>query len=109
VNLGPHTVTRLRAGATVDRYGNTVPDWTMPAELEISGCSVQPGPPRPEDLIDRDSVTTLYTIWAPAGADVSEQDRIRYAGTVYAVDGTIQRWDFPPLDHLVVALKNVEG
>lgn len=109
--LGPHTIVRLRAGTITDPYsGEETPgDWTTPAESTIAGCSVQPGSPRPQDLNDRDSVTILYTVWAPIDADVTEHDRVRYAGRDYAVDDTIQRWDFPPLSHLVIPLTRVEG
>lgn len=108
--LGPHTIVLLRAQTTTDPYsGEQVRDWSQaPIETEVEGCSVQPGPPRPQDLNARESVTILYTVWAPL-ADVTEHDRVRYAGEVYAIDSTIQRWDFPPLSHAVIPLIRVEG
>lgn len=111
MSLGPHTITRLRAQASTDPYSQeSAPDWNLPpvSELSVPGCSVQPGPPQRVDRDRRDGVTILYSVWAPV-TDVTEQDRIRFAGEVYAIDDTIQIWDFGPLGHAVIPLKRVEG
>lgn len=109
--FGPHTITRIRAAETLDPYSKAMkPNWDVPpaSQVDIEGCSVQPGPPQRQDLDRRSAVTILYTVWAPI-ADVTEHDRIEYAGKIYAIDDTIQIWDFPPLSHAVIPLKRVEG
>lgn len=107
MRLGPHTITRLRGTPGTPPYNEI--DWSDPGTLDIEGCSVQPGPAQNENLIDRDAVTTLWTVWAPVDADVTERDRVTYAGTDYEVDGTIGTWSFGPLSHLVIPLKAVSG
>ena len=110
MKLGPHTITRLRATAKADRFSgeDTALDWSMPEALDITGCSVQPGSPQPIDRAFREGVVIDYTVWAPLDADVTERDRIGYAGDTYLVADTIQRWDFPG-GHLVIPLTRKEG
>lgn len=111
MRFGPHTIVRLRAQTAFDPYSGEpgAPDWNLPPdELSIPGCSVQPGPPKDQLLERRDGVVVEFTAWAPI-ADVTEQDRIRYAGKVYSIDRTIQVWDFPPMSHAVIPLKDVSG
>jgi len=109
MRLGTQTVTRLgRSGESTadDDFGNPVPG-APGADLVISGCSVQPG--NGSELVDnRDAVTTLFTVWAPP-SDVLETDAIRYDGTVYAVDGQIERWRVGRMAHDVIRLKAVAG
>lgn len=109
--LGPHTVTRLRGEATIDRSSgeNTKIDWATPAELDQPGCSVQPGSPNPRLLQQRSGTVIDYTVWAALDFDVTENDRIRWNGATYHIADTIQRWDFPGLGHLVIPIKRVEG
>lgn len=110
MRLGTQTVTRKgRPGASTgdDEYGNPIPG--LPgADLPVTGCSVQPG--AGSEFTDRrDALTTLFTVWAPV-ADVTETDVVNYAGTDYAVDGQIERWNVGTrLDHLVIRLKAVTG
>lgn len=109
--FGPHTIVRIRAAETLDPYSKSMkPNWDVPpaSEVEVEGCSVQPGSPQQVDRDRRDAVTILFTVWAPI-TDVTEHDRIEYAGTTYAIDKTIQVWNFPPLSHAVIPLKRVEG
>jgi hypothetical protein len=107
--LGSQTVTRLRGVETTDEYHNVDVDWTTPDEEAIAGCSVQPGGGLQVND-SREAITTLYTVWAPEGSDVVDTDRIRYAGTAYDIDGSIERWDVGSgLDHLMIRLKAVSG
>lgn len=109
--FGPHTVTRLRATAVIDPYSGEETDlsWDDPDRLDISGCSVQP-PTGAAILADRrQGVIYDYSAWMPLDADVTELDRIQYAGKVFTIPDTIQRWDFPGLGHLVVPMQRVEG
>jgi len=111
MNLVTQTIVRNgRPAESVgeDEYGNPAPG-DPGSDLPIRGCSVQPG--AGSEFIDRrDAVTTLYTVWAPITADVTETDDVEYAGTVYAVDGQIEVWAIgTALDHKVIRLKAVTG
>lgn len=105
--LGPHSIDVLRVGESSgkDDYGND----TAGADVEftVTGCSVQPGAGGEFDD-QREATTTLFTVWAPLDPRVFDTDRIRYDGTVYAVDGQVARWDFTP-GHQVIRLKAVSG
>ena len=110
MNLGTQSVDRLRStGTATDDYGNDIGEWDAPAEVTITGCSVQPGGGS-EVYDNREAITTLYTVWAPITADVVDTDRVRFAGTVYAIDGAIEVWAVgTALDHKVIRLKAVSG
>lgn len=111
MRLGTQTIVRRgRPGASPgnDDFGNPIPG-TPGTDLPITGCSVQPGA-GPELIVNRDALTTLWTVWAPAGADVTETDTVAYDGTDYDVDGQIERWQVGTrLDHKVIRLKAVSG
>lgn len=108
MNLGTQTVTVLTASTTEDEYHNTVQDWSAPARSDIRGCSVQPGGGS-EDTVDRDAITTLWTVFAPL-APLDSTNRVEYAGTAYDIDGPVDRWEVgTPLDHMVIRLKAVAG
>jgi hypothetical protein len=111
MNLGTQTIIRKArpsASTEEDEYGNPIPG-APGDDLPIPGCSVQPG--AGVEVFDRrDALTTVYTVWAPITADVIDTDQIAYAGTVYDIDGPVQRWEVgTALDHLVIRLKAVSG
>lgn len=109
MRLGVQTVIRKRPGVAVDSYGNEVPDWGSTTDLSIPGCNVQPGGGSEVDDT-REATTTLYSIWAPADADVVETDRINHEGVDYAVDGAIERWNSSPrMPYKMIRLKAVAG
>lgn len=109
MRLGTQTVTRKgRPGESTaeDDYGNPIPG-AAGADLVVTGCSVQPG--AGTELLDRrESITTIWTVWAPP-ADIVETDTVAYDGTDYAVDGQIERWRTGNLPHDVIRLKAVAG
>jgi hypothetical protein len=106
--LGPHTITVLRAPRVAGDYGTaTVPDWDNATSVDVTGCSVQPAP-APEYVVDRSQALTRWQVFAPSTADVRPTDRIGWGSTTYDVDGDPQRWDFPPLSHLVINLVRSE-
>lgn len=111
MKLGNQTIVRRgRAGSstTEDVYGNPIPGAPGP-DLPIPGCSVQPG--AGAEFIDRrDTIQTLFTVWAPETADVVETDVIAFDGVDYAVDGQVERWNVGTrLDHKVIRLRAVNG
>jgi hypothetical protein len=103
--------TRERYPVADDGHGNEIPDMDAdPAELEITGCSIQPGAPT-EILGDREAARIAWTIYQPPGADVTETDHGRLNGTLYRVAGHPQRWTSPTgaVSHDVVLLERWEG
>lgn len=104
------TVTRLRGTPTTDEYGNDTLDWSAPAELPVTGCSVQPASTS-EVTGDREAITTRWTWYMPPGADVAGTDRASWRGEVYQIDGDVQVWESPTgaLDHQVCSLSKVKG
>lgn len=109
MRLGVQTIIRKRAGAStgVDQYGDPIKG--AASDLAISGCSVQPGGGSEFDD-RREATTTLYTVWAPANADVVETDLVNHEGIDYAVDGAIERWNANPrMAYKMIRLKAVAG
>lgn len=107
--LGSQSVLVLTAGTITDDYHNVMPDWPNATSVAVTGCSVQPGTGG-QVITDREAVTTLYTLWAPVDTPVADTSRIGYAGTVYDIDGQVERWAVGDrLDHLVIRLKAVTG
>jgi hypothetical protein len=103
------TITRVRPVYTTER-GDQVADWTNATTTDLTGWRLQPlvG----EELLGlRDAVTRRWKAFGPPGVDVTELDRIRYAGVEYEVDGFVQRWPSPTgvLAHTELILKRVEG
>lgn len=85
--LGSDTVTRLR-GRSRDNFGNLQ---GSDSELDIGGCSVQPlgG----AEQTDRgESVQSNLAVYMPDGSDVVATDRVRWQGSVYAVNGPPAVW-----------------
>lgn len=107
--LGSQSVLVLTAGTITDDYHNVMLDWLNASSVLVRGCSVQPGVGG-QDVTNREAVTTLYTAWLPLTTLVSDTNRIGYSGTIYDIDGQVERWEVgDALDHLVVRLKAVTG
>lgn len=108
-SLATETVIRLRGTSSDNGYGDQFIDWTTPAQLPISGCSVQPVAGT-EYLLDRDAVVSRWTLYAPLGADILPSDRIRHNGADYDVDGSVQDWpDAFGLGHTTALLRRTSG
>lgn len=105
--LATQTVTVWRASVVTD-HGNDVRDWGTADSHDLDNCSVQPAP-GPEDRINRDAITTIWTVYAPITADVLDTDRVEVNGIRYDIDGSVRRWQTGILDHLEIPLKDVEG
>lgn len=102
------TVVRLRATTTADPYsGEQIADWSTPSELPIE--TLAPAEPRPsqEPVQEaRNAVTSGWTLYLPAGSDVTAQDRMRVRGRVYPVLGQPADWSG---EGLVVQCAETEG
>lgn len=111
----PHgeTVTRLRAGVTVDPYSQEVTrDWSNPVSFDIEGCAVADGGSVEPDQAAREQVTSDFDVIAPAGSDITFGDRLEVRGLVCEVEGRPFDWRSPFTGWapgLVVRCKIVEG
>lgn len=95
----------------IDDRGTEVPDLEHPvSEVTVPGCSVQPGGST-EDNEARQNVEIRWTVYAPGGTPGTARSAVRYAGTVYAIDGEPARWPSPTggLDNVVFRLVDWKG
>lgn len=90
------SVTRLRAGTSVDPYsGEGVEDWVNPASFTFDRCAVWPGGSTEPLSPDRQSVVSDIEVAFPPGADVTARDRLIVRGGTYQVDGEPFDWRSP--------------
>lgn len=110
--LGKDTLIRVRAGAVKDEYsGQTRLDWTTATQTPIKGCDAQPPLITMEDPTNRDLVLFEWTVFCPAGTDITAYDRAIFNGNTYEV------WSNPSqprsysgrLDHVQVNLRRWNG
>lgn len=104
--LGSDTVTVLR-GQSRDNWGNLA---GSDAGTDVTGCSVQPA--SASESTDRgELLVTNVTLYAPPGTDILATDRVRWLGTVYAVNGTPAVWrdEAGNVDHVQAQLLLKEG
>lgn len=110
------SVTRVRAGTTTDRGGNTVPDWSDAAvsRLAISGLSVQPSVQSEATDATRTAVVTGWHVLSQPGTapDVLSSDRIVFGDLTCEVDGEVAAWPDPlgpGVHHIEFSLKRATG
>jgi hypothetical protein len=107
--IAVQTVVRLRGAPSTDAYNDAETDWSDPASLPISGCSVQPVQ-GDENLLGRESVISRWTLFAPPDADIRSSDRVRHNGVDFDIDGSVQDWpDLFGLGYKQCLLRKVEG
>lgn len=84
-------IIRLRPGTKKER-GSTIPDWSKPDRLKITGCSVQPA----TTTLSQDGrvlgISEGMTAYLPENADVKEGDRIEFDGDIYTITGSPKFW-----------------
>lgn len=85
---------RVRAGTKTDRGGNTLPDWSNPNRLTVTGLNMQPTSQSENVDEQRDSAITGYRVQSTEGTapDIKATDRIEWAGQVFAVEGEVAVW-----------------
>ena len=87
---------RIRAGARIDRGGNTVPDWSPGAvdRLRVDGLSIQPNAQQETADPTRTAVVTGWRVMSEPGtdADVVAGDRIEWDGMTLETQGEVGRW-----------------
>ncbi len=111
------SVTRLRAPAPTDRYGNAVDrDWSAAEETPIPEINLQPEPSGPgvgAMVGDRQAVTERWRLISPRGRDVDlvSTDRVRTEdGEILELDGEPARYHLSGRVHHVEArLKRVSA
>lgn len=88
------TAVRVRAGTKVDRGGNTVPDWSNPDRLAVTGLNVQPTSQSEDVDEQRSAAITGYRVQSVEGTapDIKSTDRIEWAGQIFEVDGEVAAW-----------------
>jgi hypothetical protein len=107
----PDTITILRPVMVGDR-GSQVPDWSQPpAEtISVGGCSVQPQTGA-DDRSQRDSLSSVFVVYAPPGTIVGAFDRVLVDdyGSPLMTTGEPLRWSIGFLDHVVIDLVDWNG
>ena len=103
------TVEVLRGVDVVER-GTTRTRWDAPAVHPVPGCSVQPASGA-EVLGGREAIATKWLLFAPEGTDLKDSDRVRFAGDVYSIVGSVQRHASPSgrLDYVSAVLEHWKG
>ena len=91
ISFWNQSITRLRPGETTAR-GSTIYDWSNPASLEISGCSVQPASTSLSHDGRVQGITDGLTVYAPVDSDVKPGDRIVFGGNTYTINGDPLIW-----------------
>lgn len=101
-------VTILTPAAATDRYGNVAADWSNASSRQVMAWVNQTG--STEDLINRDSTTTVGICYLPPGDPIAATDRIQVNGRTFQVDGQPNTADTPRgVHHIEVRLRDVEG
>ncbi|MFG3710888.1 hypothetical protein [Micromonospora sp. NPDC047730] len=86
-----------------DTFGDPLPG--PPDDFLIPGCLFAPGPSA--EIVDgANQVRTDGTVYAPAGADVRPDDKVKVRGVIYEVVGRPQDWGRAGV---VVVLREVTG
>lgn len=88
------TAVRVRAGEKTDRGGNTIPDWSTPNRLMVTGLNIQPNTQTETADEQRNAVITGYRVQSAEGTapDIEAADRIEWMGETFEVDGEVARW-----------------
>lgn len=94
----PHgeTVTIQTAGTVTDPYsGESAPSWDDPTEVDVPGVAVEPRPSSEPVENARNSVTSGFTLYLPAGTAITAQNRVIVRGGTYDVLGDPADWRSP--------------
>jgi len=90
-------VTRIRAAQVADRYNpNAVRlDWSMASRLDLVGCAVAQESVSEPVTDARVPADYVWTVYAPADADVKAEDRLEIRGQDFDVIGAPFAWRNP--------------
>lgn len=108
------TVTVLTAGLDQDPYSEDYAaswEWA-PTELEVQGVGVEPRPSQEPAQEARNAVTSGFTLYFPAGTEITPQNRVVVRGGTYEVLGEPAVWRSPFTGWapgVVVQVERVDG
>ncbi len=101
-------VTVQTAVPTIDRYNNSVLDWTSPSETSAKAWVTQTG--ARENHEQRDAVVDTVLATFPPDTPIGPYDRVVIDGLIYEIDGEpAVRWTPRGPHHLEVQLQAVRG
>lgn len=101
-------VTVVHPGETVDRYGNTMPDWEHPTTADTDGWLAQTS--GSEDHDRRDASLSGWSLYVPADVALASTDRVVIDTTTYELDGPpVDAWTPRGPHHLEATLRLVAG
>lgn len=102
------TVTVITPATTVDRYGNSVEDWTGATSVAVPGCLFAPGGSS-EDRDARSAVSTQGNVYAPEGTVVSPECRLAIREETWEVNGAPQVWQGLGVGGIEIPVRKVDG
>lgn len=103
--------TIIHPGATTDRYGNTIADWTDTEEEDVAAWFAQRRSSEVTGLRG-DAFVSGFVLVVAADVTIGAGDRVELDDDVYEVDGPpMQAWRASPagLHHIEVPLRRIEG
>lgn len=90
------TVQVLTAGTVTDPYsGQSSPSWATSTSASVSGVAVEPRPSAEPVQDARNSVTSGFTLYMPAGTVITAANRVVVRGGTYDVLGEPASWVNP--------------
>lgn len=96
------------ATPTLDRYNNTVLDWSSPTETSVKAWVTQTG--TLENREQRDAVIDTLLATFPTDTPIGPSDRVVIDGRVYEIDGEpAVRWTPRGPHHIEASLTAVRG
>lgn len=88
------TVIVLTGTPVVDPYSgeSTLTSWATPAQVSVVNVLCEPRPSSEPVADARNSVTSGYTLYMPAGTVITPVNRVRVRGLDYDVLGEAAEW-----------------
>lgn len=103
------SVTILRAGVIVDRYGSSIPDWDNPSEASSRAWIAHRESTEDNDE-GRNGRSSDWVAFLPPDATVDALDRVQWNGYTFEVVGLPKpAWSPRGLHHYEVDLRLVQG
>lgn len=105
-----HPVTLVEPATTVNAYGDTVVDWSLPPLATIHETGWFTRTSTEEMAQGREAITDVYELTLPATSAITASMRVVFYGSLYEIRGSIERAESPEdTHHLVARLRRVEG
>lgn len=103
-----HDVTILTAAEEIDRYGNTVKDWTAATSVVTKGWVSQRT--QTEERERREAQVSDWILFLEPDETITGENRVSWAGITFEVDGPANpAWSPRGAHHLEVPLRVVAG